>query len=64
MRVRAELSIGEWTVYKIIDDETGETIGQAENELNLKMQCQAHNWSLINPPKRRRQRRGAAAKDE
>ena len=45
MRVRAILQRGEWTTYQIVSDETGETIGQAENQLNLVVQCQARGWS-------------------
>ena len=38
--------------YDVINAETGQAVGRAANALNLGLQCRAHGWTVINPPKR------------
>jgi len=55
MRVRCAFD-GSTNTFTIYDDTTNAVVGQAANDLNLMLQCQARGWQLINPPKRRRGR--------
>lgn len=53
-RVRVELIDN---IYRILDADTSETVGTSANDLSLLLHCQANKWSLLNPPKRTRQRK-------
>ncbi len=49
MKVRVEFDGSSYTIYNA---DTGERIGEAANDLNLRLQCRAKGWILTNPPKR------------
>lgn len=54
MNVRVTYKDGSFIIY---DAESGEEVGRAANDLNLRLQYQARGWVLLNPPLRRRRRK-------